>query len=490
MPRLPVLLASALFAVLNVLSLSYLTRELVYDEAVYLTLAREVTQSGLPLRRQPQDLRETELFQNSPPLIIYLASLSQWITPGAEKLPRLVHYSLFVLPTFALVWWIARRLFGDWAAVGGLAALVGSGSYLSRVYYVQADVPLGLIALTSLLLFERACDADDPARRWRFALGSGGLLVLATWTKYQAICVAVAVGLYTLVRAAQDVNPRRLAIPFLVMGVSGLLAVMCLLAYFIWFDTAQTLASTIDYNTGRMQIRAVGGVVAFRAFLAVAGKIVHYLGGPLLVMALLAVSQQVRHRGLVVILGLYALTSIAFNLFFHRLPGAGSYYLNSLVPSLALLAAAGTGVIVERAPSRALAALCLGLVASVQFVGTPPPLYLPPYSNPARLAAEYIGGHSTRQQAVLATNAAVEFYVGNPVRLTTRAWPALLLASLRSTGPESVDFVLLDREGVPAGAASVAPEWNDLLERHFHPVNLKTQPLRLYERNRPVTLGH
>ena len=94
-------------------SLAYFWSDLTYDEAVYLRLARTIAESGLPWRRVFEDFSQFRLFENSPPLLLYLASISQMLFPGNEAPARLVHFSAFVLPTYILVWWVARSSFGS-----------------------------------------------------------------------------------------------------------------------------------------------------------------------------------------------------------------------------------------------------------------------------------------------------------------------------------------------------------------------------------------
>ena len=57
-------------------SLAYLWSEPTYDEPT-VQLARKITEVGLPLRRMYEDFTEFQLFQNSPPFVLYVASLSQ-----------------------------------------------------------------------------------------------------------------------------------------------------------------------------------------------------------------------------------------------------------------------------------------------------------------------------------------------------------------------------------------------------------------------------
>src|SRR3954452_5392622 len=72
-------------------SLAYVWTDLTYDEAVYLRLARTIAERGLPLRRSYEDFTRFHLFENSPPLVTYVAAISQTFFPGQESPARLVH---------------------------------------------------------------------------------------------------------------------------------------------------------------------------------------------------------------------------------------------------------------------------------------------------------------------------------------------------------------------------------------------------------------
>ena len=201
-------LTAAIAVALIVATVASMRSAMTYDEAVYLSLAREITSSGLPWRFDWDDLRHMALFETSPPLVMYVAAISQFLWPGHEMPSRIVQIGVFVLPTYWLVWWITRRRFGPWAAVAALLALLSSREYLLAVGHVMLDVPLGLLALTVLVCFDRAlASSDHPDAQRRWAVLAAAALMLATWTKYQAVCICAAIaldGAYLLVRPASS----------------------------------------------------------------------------------------------------------------------------------------------------------------------------------------------------------------------------------------------------------------------------------------------
>jgi hypothetical protein len=267
-----------------------------------------------------------------------------------------------------------------------------------------------------------------------------------------------------------------------VIGVAGCVAVVTLLIYFTVFSDQRFLAETLEFNAGRMNYRGIDAVAMARAVLSTAGKIVSGAGGPLLVGAFSALSMQRRHRSLLVILTAYAVASLGFNLVFFRLPGSGSYYLNSAIPALVVLAGASGGAVLELVQSHT-RGYAVGIIsATIQFAGTPPPLFVPPYVNPHRAAAQYIATHSAPYQGVLATTYAVQFYSGNPVRIIVDSTPALLLASLDGTTPDIISFVVIDHGSIPIGAGPIAADWQRLLQERFTLAPVDAPGLAVYVR--------
>ena len=464
-------------------SLSYLWSEPTYDEANYLQLARKITEVGLPLRRVYEDFTEFQLFQNSPPFVLYVASLSQWLFPGDEIPTRVVHIALFVLPTYALVWRVARGAFGAWAALASLVVLFTNGPYLGATTHVGLNVPLGLLACIALFAFHEASSSAE--HRTQYIV----LVMLATafaaWTKYQAVCIAVAAVAYMLFRALQHgySGIRSTLPPLFAMMISGATAVVALLGYFWAFGGRDTVMATLAWNAGRMSPESMSAVDIARAVMATARECETALGGAVLLLGAAAISTEHRARGLIILLGSYVAASIAFNVALFRMPGAGAAYLHSAVPALAILAGSGSARLIALASSSSTRILLIATALAIHLAGSPIWPYQRPRPNGSRTAAEYIAASSPPTEGVLAETVAIEFYSGHPVQALGNTFPReLVLQSLEGRTPENISFVVVDATAPPKNLSSIQQQWNALLARHFEPVAIVAPGLKVYRR--------
>jgi hypothetical protein len=353
---------------------------MTYDEGVYLSLAREITNSGLPWHIDWEDLRHLALFETSPPLVMYVAAITQLLWPGHELPSRIVQIGVFVVPTYLLVWWITRRRFGPWAAVAALLALLSSREYLLATGHVMLDVPLGLLALVVLVCFDRAlASSESPKSQRRWALLAAAALILATWTKYQAVCICAAIALYCaylLVRpAASGRSMVRLKIPIAAAIAAGALALAVLITYFLSFGGTSNLTPTLAFNAERLSAGSETWLSTAVDALGVATHTVWTIGPVLLASALAAWIVQPRDRGLMALLTAYVLATIAFSVIFFRLPGSGRYYLHSAVPAVAVLTGAAAGALMDAVQPAGRGAAILLVVAAVQLLAAPPSLF-------------------------------------------------------------------------------------------------------------------
>jgi 4-amino-4-deoxy-L-arabinose transferase-like glycosyltransferase len=465
------------------MSLAYLRTGLTHDEAVYLQLARTIAERGLPLRRTYEDFSQFRLFENSPPLVLYLASVSQQVFPGNDIPARLVHLAAFVLPTYGLVWWVARVRFGEWAALATLVALLANGSYLRATTHVTLDVPLGLLACVALVAFHHA--SCSPTGRRRAALTAALAIALAVWTKYQAVCVAAAICAYLVyVLATRRYQGfRSTLLPLSAVVGSGAIAVIALVWYFWAFGGPDTLVTTLTWNAGRIGPLSMSMVDLARAVVDTARECESILGGAALLLGVFAVCAEERHRDLLVLLGSFVAATIAFNLILFRLPGAGGTYLDSAVPALALLAGSAAARIVALATAARTRALLASAVVAIQIVGSPAGQYAPPRPNRTRAAAEYIAAHSKPTAGVLAETVAIEFYSGRPVRGIGLTYSRQhILQSLEGTSGDDISFVVVDAVAPPKNLAPVRQQWDALLAAHFERVPAGAPGLHVYRR--------
>jgi hypothetical protein len=205
-----------------------------------------------------------------------------------------------------------------------------------------------------------------------------------------------------------------------------------------------------------------------------------------LLLGAFTVCTEHRHRGLVVLFGSYVAATIAFNLILFRLPGAGSSYLDSAVPALALLTGPGAVRIVELATTTATRALLASGAIAIQFAGAPSSPYEVPRPNGSRVAAAYIAAHSDRTTGVLAETVAIEFYADRPVRAVSFTFPReLLLQSLEGRSRDDISYVVIDAGAAPKNLDAIRPQWNALMAQHFELVSAGAPGLHVYRRRNP-----
>jgi len=464
------------------MSLAYLRTDLTYDEAVYLQLSRTITEYGIPLRRAYDDFSRFRLFENSPPLVLYVASLSQMLFPRNEIVARLVHLAAFTLPTYVLVWWVARTRFGDRAALTSLLVLLAAPAYVQATTHVLLNVPLGLFATAALIAFHNASTSIVGRRWWLLAVALA--TALAVWTKYQSVCIVPAIIVYvTYVIATERSAGFRATRPPLVAIVIGGAAAVAALACFFWsLGGPAELLATLTHNAERIAPEPIPSGIT-RAMIGRAWRCQRTLGPVVLVFGAFALWGERRHRGLIVLLASYVAATIAFNVILFRLPGSGSSYLDSGVPALALLAGTGALRMFERAGTRAARAALACAAVAIQLADPPEAPFEPPRPNGSRIAAAYIAGHSRPGAGVMAETVAIEFYSDHPVRPISFTFPReLVLRSLEGTSGDDISFVVVEVGVAPKNIDSIRDRWNRLIAEHFELVPAGAPGLEVYRR--------
>jgi len=464
-------------------SLAYLYTDLTYDEAVYLRLARTISESGLPLRRAYEDFSQFRLFENSPPLVLYVASVSERLFPGDEVRPRLVHFAAFALPTYAMVWWVARSRFGAWPACASLVALLTNGNYVRNATHVLLNIPLGLLASLGLLAFhESSC---SPVRRRRCLVVVALTTVLAVWTKYQAVCTFAAIIAYATYTFAirRYVELRSVLDPLFTAVLSGGAAAIALIWFFWAFGGRYMLLDTLMRNMNRISSASMSRPEIIQAVFGTARECEGALGGAVLLLGGFAISVEHRHHGLLVLLASYVAATIAFNLILFRLPGAGSSYLDSAVPVLALLSGPAAARMIAFAQRTTTRTLLASAAIAIQLADSPSLAYELPRPNGSRVAAAYIAAHSQPTAGVLAETVAIEFYSGRPVRAVSFTFPKeLVLQSLTGTSGDDISFVVIDGTTAPKNFDAIRQQWNTLLAQHFELIPVGAPGLNVYLR--------
>jgi 4-amino-4-deoxy-L-arabinose transferase-like glycosyltransferase len=476
-------LSAVVGCVLIVMSLAYLWTEMTYDEAVYMRLARTIAEGGLPLRRVYEDFTQFHLFTNSPPLVLYLAAATQTLFPGNDVPARLLHVVLFVLPTYVMVYWAARVKFGAWAAFASLVVLLTNRTYIRATAHLLLNIPLGLLACLGLLAFHHA--SSSTVRRRSSLVVVALATALSAWTKYQAVCFAAAIIpylLYTLVTRG-IVGLRTTLLPLLAMVVGGGIGVIAL-GWFFWASGGpDTVTGTLSLNAGRMSAAAMSRLDVARAMMETARECETTLGGVALLLAAFAMVVEQRHRGLVVILGSYVGATIAFNLAFFRLPGAGTSYLHSAVPAMALLAGPAGVRLVELAATPVARTLVAAAAIGIQLAGSPTWPDDVPRANGSRVAAAYIAAHSPPTAGVMAETVAIEFYSNRPVRPVSFTFPKdVVLRSLDGTSGDDISYVVINAKVPPKNLDAIRQKWDALLAEHFELVPADAPGLHVYRR--------
>jgi hypothetical protein len=269
------------------------------------------------------------------------------------------------------------------------------------------------------------------------------------------------------------------------MVVAGGAAVAALIVYFWVFGDPSTLSSTLAYNGERMSGRTLGLGGVIRGIASVATQSVWTIGGVLLLAAGAAPILQRRSHRLLVVLTCYLIATLAFNLILFRMPGSGTYYLQSVIPAVAILAGSVADAAMRFTASLQRGLAVLAVAAITQIAGAPPSLSLGRSTDAARVAANYVATHADPSVGVLALTPAIQFYAGNPVAVIPFVPQQVLLDSLSSPGPSNIGFVVIDKDTPPAGTERFASEWSDRLTRNFALAPVDAPGVLVYERSAP-----
>jgi 4-amino-4-deoxy-L-arabinose transferase-like glycosyltransferase len=471
----PDALGGLLLAVAGVFLLGSIDREIDYDEANYLYIAKSIARTGLPYLRGLDHLEREEVFITSPPLVMAVAAVSQAHWPGQLWPSRLVHVLVFSWPLYVLVWWIARRLYGPWPACFALAVLLSHTQFLGHASVVRLDVPLGLWCLVSLWCFYRAL---EPTRTvWLWAAGAAVSLAAAVATKFQAICIPLALGLFLVAlgvkKGWQPIRPAWR--PLILQGCAGVLVLAGLYWYLMVLPgpDAPQYGGGLLHTTQQMDTTGLTPRQIAEYYLALPIKAVIYLGWPLWLglLGLLPARAEGRFAGL---LAAFCAAVGLFNVAVAKLCGAGTYYLISMVPALAILAGRAAAIALQKPPTRKnflLGGVLLGLLAW-QYVADRPwhaPFGIPAGSRTAQVA-RFLDKIDPAQDGVLAEDTGIQFFSDRPTTVLQFApYPAVQMY-LEGRGLYPVSFVVLRASSLARPDPFLAKHWpttQTLLQTHF-----------------------
>jgi hypothetical protein len=394
---------------------------------------------------------------------MYVAAATQSLFPMQEIPSRVVHIMVFSIPTFVLVYLVGRQARGPAAGVIALLILFASGPYLNHAFRVRLDAPLGGLSLLVLYCTHRALSG---ASAWRLsALIACAGLVAAAWTKYQFVCLPVAIAIHVAllrVRSAPDLPARRSGYLVGWVALSVLLAIASIAIYFVYVSDAFYVAAQLKENLSRFDADAQDWRHRVSAGREVVSRTRGFLGPPLILLAMLGVGLRRKEDGLSLLLGAFGFTTLLFSLASARLPGAGYYYWVSCVPALAVLAGgAGAAVLELAGKAPAITLLAVALVLQVMEDRNPSLQFAPP--NPEKRLAEYIARHSAPEDAILAYTTVFEFYSGRVTGVIRHMSPDLLLSSLRGQTPYRVSHVVIRGELDEPPNRRLAEAWPEIM---------------------------
>ena len=200
-----VLFLTALVVFATFISL-FIRAPLFYDEANYLTLSLAIRQTGYPIWFWDPD--RPLLFLNSPPLIIYfIALVSGWFSSNFVFL-RLINIVLFALPLLFV--FPIRSLFKHNSSLMAPAIAVlysaCTGPFLWELIQLRLDLPLACLTALTLVCWS---NAQERGWSWLSVAALFALTALLYLTKFQAVCVTGALGIYALVACCADALSRR-----------------------------------------------------------------------------------------------------------------------------------------------------------------------------------------------------------------------------------------------------------------------------------------
>jgi hypothetical protein len=279
-----------------------------------------------------------------------------------------------------------------------------------------------------------------------------------------------------------SVTMRPMMQPLSVAVASGTIASMALFTFFWTFSGREGLASILAVNATRIDPSEMSMAQVAGALLDTVRECERTLGAVALLLGAAAIWVEPRHRGLLMLMGAYVAATVAFNLAVFRLPGAGSSYLDSAVPALALLVGPATVRCVQLGATPLRRTLMALTAIVVQVSDSPAAAYSYPPPNGSRVAAAYIAAHSTQAEGVLADTVAVEFYTGRPVRSAPFTPSAIVLQSLDGTSADPISFVIVAHGPMHRNVDVFRDRWNTLLAEHFEFVPVGAPGLDVYRR--------
>jgi 4-amino-4-deoxy-L-arabinose transferase-like glycosyltransferase len=177
-------------ALIAVLPAALHVRVAEYDEAIFLDVANNIKQSGLPFRSLGA---EGQVFLDHPPLYVYFLSLFANLSESEATAARWVNV-LIGLGAVALTFFIGMRLSNTTGGFVAALLLALSPFFLTYLFFVRMEIPMIFAMLLALALLIQS----DGARRAGRVGVAGIALGIAVLLKENALVFALCCLAYVL----------------------------------------------------------------------------------------------------------------------------------------------------------------------------------------------------------------------------------------------------------------------------------------------------
>lgn len=349
--------------------------QLWYDEANYLAIAQNVKRTGFPVFYWiPGQL---DLFLDSPPALFYALSRLPSSVLNDPPLVRAVYAVVAIALIFGPLWYHLRGTIGAWRTIATTAILAATTGYLLiESIQVRMDLPLAALSFAAIIAVAQIDTSATPRMR-SMILPCLAIFVLSWFaylTKYQAVCLSGALGLWVLTHLS---SRRKFISVGLAHGLGMVMAITILMAI-SWKFGGGGDTSVVDnfrHNFGR--IFSSGQASSdYQQLWPTLSVVSAKLAIPAVALAPAALSGKLRltQEPLLCLCVYLSLMVAAFNLIMFRMPGGGDYYMAQAAVPLAYISARSIGALVPtgRVLILAFVAAAINLGASLPLGSDPP----------------------------------------------------------------------------------------------------------------------
>ena len=413
----------------------------IYDEGVYIGLSRTMSDSGLPIR---EDFPEDQIMVTHPPLVYGANGLAQKIFGQDVFTIRTIHIFLFTLPTIGLIAIVAYFYGGVLALFFALLALLGHGHFLLESHNLTLNFPLGGFSLLALWAFSLSCEKDNRARRQ--------LLVLAFFflalVKFQAIAVVGALliwafGVYSR-ESLKGIQPlkKHLFLSCLAFFLAALVA----LAYFLT-AAPEAMIQKFSEQFDRLNSEQANLIDTLKRIRWISLQSFKTLD-PSIIGALFVVLVFIRPRSRFTTISLcFVFSTLLFNLLVMRLPGAGTYYLYALIPTICVVIGTEIAKGLREISKRKTSYLLIILLVMKLWLDLPPLHFQVSYPQvEEKTVGEFIQENPLGAGGILTTSPSVGAYAQRRVALYQYFSDELFLMGLNNEFEQPIDYLVTGKD--------------------------------------------